>query len=129
MVGEVVELGEDGELGGRPQRLVDVGVDPADDLGRRRRAGRDGRAHLLEPLLAVGQIVAGQRGGVGRTGPWPGSRVTGPRSTIRRSEVRYAARVPSGCATTVLPRPRTVSPVSTARWSPSSTTKHTESAV
>ena len=30
--GQVVELGPDRELGGRPQRLVDVGVDPAYDL-------------------------------------------------------------------------------------------------
>src|SRR3954470_16991041 len=46
LAGEVVELGADRPLGGRPQRPVDVGVDHGHDLGRRRRAGGEGTPDL-----------------------------------------------------------------------------------
>jgi len=58
---EVVELGGDAELGGAPEDGIDVLVDPLDDLARRRRAGVDRCAYLVEPLGAMVEVVVDDR--------------------------------------------------------------------
>ena len=56
---QVGELGPHRQQGGRPQGAVDVGVDARHHLLRRRRSSRKRLAHLLEPRLAMAQVVLG----------------------------------------------------------------------
>ena len=48
-LGQVVQLGPDRQLGRRPERPVDVGVDPGHDLGGRRAPGGQRRPDLVQP--------------------------------------------------------------------------------
>ena len=50
---QVVELGADRPLGGRPDRPVDIGIDHGHDLGGRRRARGEGRPDLVQPFRPV----------------------------------------------------------------------------
>src|SRR4051795_3631665 len=72
---QVVQLGADGELGGRPEDRVDIGVHDLDDPARDAlvvegyavaRGGVErakGAADLVEPLLPVGDVVVEHREG------------------------------------------------------------------
>ena len=82
---------------------------------RLRAEPRQGVAHLVEALLAVGEVGVGDGGDVGELRPVPGEhrRVGGEvGEPAQRLEVGPSA--PSGWAITVVPLPSTVSPVSTA---------------
>ena len=92
----------------------------------------EGLAYLVQPLAPVGEVVVEGRQGVGDD-----RAVAGPDrlDLVRSTRARAGGRAtrgrrpssPSGCATTVVPRPSTVSPVSTARSAGS--TNDSESAV
>ena len=69
---EVVELGADRLLGGRPQRPVDVGVDHRDDLGGRPRPRCQRRPDLVEALPAMRDVVVEDAGRVGQQRPVAG---------------------------------------------------------
>ena len=127
---QVVELGPHRPLGREPHRRVDVGVDPVDDLLGGVGAGGDGGADLVEPLPPVRAGRSGGRTAVGQRRPVPGQhRAPRVRRTASPGSPGSRPRSPSGQATTVVPRPRMVSPVSTTRSPSRSTRKQTESAV
>ena len=63
--GQVVELGPHRELGGRPQGLVDVGIDHPHHLGRRRRARGHRRRTWARRASRWARYSRRQRGRVG----------------------------------------------------------------
>ena len=69
---EIVQLGADGLLGGRPDRAVDIGVHPGHHLRRGRVARPERVAHLVQSLVPVLAIEGQQPSGSVTTGPWPG---------------------------------------------------------
>ena len=60
-VAEVVELGAHAELGGRPEPLVDVGIDAAYDVHRLHRSARQRIPDLVEPLGPVREVLLDDR--------------------------------------------------------------------
>lgn len=118
MLLQVVHLRPNRQLRRRPQGAVHVGVDMGDDLGRGPEAVLHRRLHLGEPVGAVGEVeLDGALGVLQDRAVARQDRVDavvdreGPQAA---QGVQIVAQAAVGCATTVVPRPRMVSPVRTA---------------